>query len=166
VSGAVLRGQVRDLPAMRAAVLAYEGPPDGVGSAFERLEAWVAEQGLFAAGPLIAAYAGLESASPVLPVVRAELMIPLTRLPPSGGDIEGRRVPSVRAACLMFDGAMDARFRATHEELFAWIDAQGLQRDGTAHHHAYIRTGSGLGHWTVEIRVPVRAGNPLEFRRS
>jgi len=147
--------QVRDVAAMRAATTTYAGPPEGVGAAFEALERWVAERGLFPAGPFIAAYESLGEAGPVVPDVRAELMIPLTRLPDDEGAVRCRKVPTLRAACVMFDGAMDARFRAVHEELFAWVDAAGMERDGTAHHHAYIRTGRGLGHWTVEIRVPV-----------
>jgi len=145
---------------MRAACTEYVGPPEGVGAAFEGLETWVADRGLFPAGPFIAAYDALGSATPTVPEVHAQLMIPLTRLPEGEGPIVCRRVPSVRAACVMFDGAMDARFRRAHEDLFAWVDARGLAREGTAHHHAYIRTGRGLAHWTVEIRVPLVAGSP------
>ena len=146
--------QLRDVAAMRVATFSYEGAPEGVGEAFETLERWVKERGLFAAGPLVARYPELATA-PAAGTVRAELMIPLTRLPQAADGVCCERVPTFRAACAMFDGAMDARFRQSHEELFAWVDAAGLTRAGTAHDHAYIRTGRGLGHWTVEIRVPV-----------
>ena len=149
--------QVRDVAAMRAAVVLYSGPREELGACFDRLARWVQERDLFAAGPHIASYRDLPDVVPtaVLPDVHAELMIPLTRLPESEGDVRCVRVPTVRAACVMYDGAMDAGFRAAHDGLFAWIDAQGLVRDGTRHQHAYIRTGRGLGHWTVEIRVPL-----------
>jgi effector-binding domain-containing protein len=159
--GTTVPVQVRDLAAMRVAMVSYSGPPGDVGVAFERLTDWVEQRGLFPAGPLIAAYRALPAAADgAMPDVQAELMVPLTRLLEDEGDVRCVRVPSMRAACVMFDGAMDARFRVAHEGLFAWIDARELTREGTAHHHAYIRTGRGLGHWTVEIRVPVDRRTP------
>lgn len=143
--------QVRDIPAMRVASLPYQGAAAEVGEAFGVLERWVADRGLFAAGPLVAAFDALpEGATGVC----AELRMPLTRLPPSEDGVVCRRVPSERCACVLFDGAMDARFRAVHDRLLAWVDARGFQR-GEAVHHAYIRTGRGVGEWTVEIRVPL-----------
>ncbi len=153
--------QVRDLPAMRAAYMNYSGPPAGVGAPFELLQRFVTAEGIGPAGPLMASYPHLKDAAQAGKAradIEAMLLVPITRL--AEPEIEGiltRRFASLRAACLVFSGPMDAAFRQYHLDLFAWMDARGLPRAGTQHQHAYLSKQDTSAHWTVEIRVPILA---------
>ena len=146
--------QVRDLPAMRVAQVEYAGPAAAVGAAFDRVNRFVLEQGIGPCGPLIGMYARI--AEPGADV-EALVHVPVTRLldVDPEPDIRTLRLTRQRAACLMFSGAMGPEFRQHHFDLFAWMDAQGLPRAGTAHHHAYIAGTGAASAWTVEIRVPI-----------
>ncbi len=149
--------QVRDLPAMRVAQVAYAGEPAGIGAAFERVNQFALERGIGPCGPLMGVYPRI--GDPIDPI-DALVRVPVTRLldvEPAPG-VETLRLARQRAACLMFNGLMGPEFREVHFDLFAWMDAQGLPRAGTAHQHAYI-AGTGPGSaWTVEIRVPIVGG--------
>lgn len=149
--------QVRDLPGMRVAEAEYSGPAVGVGGTFDRVNRFVLEQGIGPCGPLLGVYAQIgEPGSDVEALVR----VPVTRLldgEPEPG-IRTLRLPRQRAACLMFSGLMGPEFRQLHFDLFAWMDAQGLPRAGTAHHHAYIAGTGASSSWTVEVRVPIVGG--------
>lgn len=148
--------QVRDIPAMRVARLQWSGAPAAIGEAFERVTAFAVRHGVGPVGPLVGMYPQIADGAER---IEAEIQVPLTRLVESDDEaIETLRVPRCRAACLMYNGPMDARFRLEHGALFDWMDARGLPRTGTAHHHAYITGTSSSAEWTVEIRVPVVGG--------
>ena len=93
-------------------------------------------------------------------IIEANILVPMTRLPESDDpDVETVRLPRLRAACSMYAGPMGPEFRRRHAALFAWMDARGVPRKGTAHHHAYLAGRGAVGDWTVEIRVPVVGGS-------
>lgn len=149
--------QVRDLPAMRVARMAYAGPAAQIGEAFERVNTFVLERGIGPCGPLIGNYARIFEPDAEL---EANVLVPVTRLLDAelDPDIETLRLPRLRAACLMYSGPMTPAFQRHHFELFAWMDAQALPRAGTAHQHAYIAGTGAASEWTVEIRVPIVGG--------
>ena len=155
-----LNVQLRDIPAMRVARLRYAGPPAAIGAAFTRVTDFAVRHGVGPCGPVLGEFPRLETG---VEVIEARVCVPLTRLPDSDeADIEAVRLPRLRAACLIYAGPMTAEFRQRHLDLFAWMDARGVPRAGTAHQHAYL-AGSGAGsEWTVEIRVPVLGGQALE----
>lgn len=149
--------QVRDLPAARVAELQYEGDAAGIGAAFDRVNRFVLEHEIGPCGPLLGVYARIgEPGDPV----HARVQVPVTRLLDSSPDPDIRtyRLSRTRAACLMYTGLMGPPFRQHHFDLFAWMDANGLPRAGTTHHHAYVAGTGGASTWTVEIRVPIVGG--------
>lgn len=149
--------QVRDLPAMRVARMAWEGPPSGIGAGFERVTEFAIRHGVGPVGPLVGRYPHLERGAQT---IAAQLLVPLTRTVDSDEDgIDTVRLPRQRAACLMYSGPMNDEFRQMHLDLFGWMDARGLPRNGTAHQHAYIAGTAASPTWTVEIRVPVVGGS-------
>jgi effector-binding domain-containing protein len=151
-----LHVQLRDIPAMRVAMLRYRGAPAAIGKAFQRVTDFAVRHGVGPCGPILGAYPRLaEGASEI----EAEVFVPLSRLPePDEPDIEPLRLPRSRAACLVYSGPMNVEFRKRHLALFAWMDARGVPRAGTAHQHAYL-AGTGVdSEWTVEIRVPIIGG--------
>jgi len=155
--------QVRDLPAMRAACMSYQGPASGLGVPFEELQRFVVSAGIGPAGPLMAAYRmstgeALGDRKGNSELIDALLLVPVTRLtaePPK--DIEMRRFASLRAACLVYSGPMDSNFLQHHQHLFAWMDANALPRAGDDHQHAYLAQDKATGHWTIEIRATILA---------
>ncbi len=148
--------QVRDLPAMRVATMTWEGPPARIGEGFTRVTEFAVRHGVGPVGPLIGQYPRLASGEAT---IAARLLVPLTRTVTSDDDaIETLRIKRQRAACVMYSGAMDERFRQMHLDLFDWMDASALPRNGTAHHHAYIAGTKDSPTWTVEIRVPIVGG--------
>jgi len=151
-----LHVQLRDIPAMRVARLRYDGSPGDIGSAFTRVTDFAVRHGVGPCGPVLGVFPRLvEGVSRIDAVVCA----PLTRLPESDDpEIETLRLPRSRAACLMYSGPMTAVFRQRHLDLFAWMDARGVPREGTAHQHAYLAGTGPDSEWTVEIRVPVIGG--------
>jgi len=149
--------QVRDIPAMRVARLGYRGAPADIGRAFDRVTTFAVRHGVGPVGPLIGVYPELVVGAEA---IEAEVLVPLTRLAESDDpDVETVRLPRLRAACLMYSGPMDARFRQRHQQLFAWLDAHDMPRVGTVHHHAYISMSEGAAEWTIEIRVPLVGGS-------
>lgn len=163
-SALALSVQVRDLPALRAACMPYVGPAKAISAPFERLQHFVTKAGIGPAGPLLCSFACLTDNIPGQSQqgghIEALLMVPTTRLiEDCDEDIDTRRLPSQRAACLLYSGPMDSSFRQRHLELFSWLDAAKLNRDGTAHQHAYLSREKHSGHWTIEIRVPILTQN-------
>jgi len=151
-----LQVQVRDLPAMRIAARVHDAPAQELDQTVEALHRFVSSEGVGPAGPVMVVYPhwtdlwGDEGAT--LPVL-AEVQLPVTRLVASD-EVETRRIPSTRAACVIYQGVLGPAFRACHTTLFHWVEAQGLVRKGTTHHHAYLAQGPGPA-WTIEIRVPL-----------
>ena len=161
---APLAVQVRDLPSLRAACMPYIGPANEISRHFQRLEAFVAKTGIGPAGPLLCSFTGLidnsSSKNHQEPNINAVLMVPVTRLVDDCDDgIKTQRLPSQRAACLLYSGPMDSSFRQRHLDLFTWLEAAELQHKGTAHQHAYLSREQHSDHWTVEIRVPILTQN-------
>ncbi len=154
-AGGGLQVDLRDLPAMRIAALPYRGPADRIQATIDRLAAFVKEHGAGPAGPLEIVFGALNplDAQPNHPI-DAEIRLPITRLI-EGAAVETRRIPSLPAACMLISQPLDRHFLQLHETLFAWLDARGLHRMGETHHHAYLGHNAALGHWTIEIRVPL-----------
>lgn len=151
-----LHVQLRDLPAMRVATLAFHGRAATLGAAVDEAHRIVRDLGVGPAGPIVVAYPDWQDLwhadGPDI-VVDAEIRIPVTRLVEDAG-ISMRRLASVHAACLIYSGSLGPEFGGCHTQLFAWLDAQELPRGGTSHQHAYLGTGAGPHpSWTVEIRV-------------
>jgi len=148
--------QVRDVPAMRVARMTWEGPPARIGEGFERVTEFAVRHGVGPVGPLMGFYPRLVRGAST---IAAQLLVPLTRIVETDDDaIETVRLVRRRTACLMYSGPMNDEFRQQHLALFAWMDAHGLPRNGTAHQHAYIAGTAASPTWTVEIRVPVVGG--------
>jgi len=148
--------QLRDLPSMRVARLAYCGAPEAIGRAFEQATRFAIDEGVGPCGPLIGCYPSLAAAPDS---IQAEVLVPLTRLPDDAPEgIELLRLAGFHSVCLLYRGPMDPGFRKVHLELFAWMDSRGIPRDGTRHQHAYVAGTDPESDWTIEIRVPVRAG--------
>ena len=137
-----LHVQLRDIPAMRVARLRYAGPPADIGVAFTRVTDFAVRHGVGPCGPVMGVFPKLVEGVDEL---EAEVCAPLTRLPESDeADVQTLRLPRSRAACLIYSGPMTAEFRQRHLDLFAWMDARGVPRDGTAHQHAYL---AGTAPW-------------------
>jgi len=146
--------QVRDLPRARVAQATFTGPAAAIGQSLQRLEAFAVREGIGPCGPSTASFDSI--AAPGQDVT-ARLAVPLTRLPDDADPgIELLRTPRCRAACLLFVGPLGPGFRSRHLDLFAWLDARGMPRTGTAHEHAYIANDDSG--WTIEIRVPIVGG--------
>ncbi|MBJ95624.1 MAG: hypothetical protein CMP23_14265 [Rickettsiales bacterium] len=150
---------IRTLPAMRAATFGYCGPASEVSNAFAKLEAFVQGAGIGPAGPLLCSYSQLIEPS-VQPIaadrVQLELllMVPVTRLIEGHGQpFRMRRFSSQRAACFTWRGPLSAAFRAQHQEIFCWLEQEGLPYQGSRHQHAFLARDGDI--WTVEIRVPL-----------
>ena len=151
-----LNVQLRDIPGMRVARLRFRGPPAQIGRAFTRVTDFAVRHGVGPCGPVLGVFPRLAEG---VDEIDAEVCAPLTRLPESDEpELETLRLPRSRAACLIYSGPMTSAFRQRHLDLFAWMDARGVPRAGTAHQHAYLAGTSPDSDWTVEIRVPVLGG--------
>jgi effector-binding domain-containing protein len=156
LAGMRARIEVRTVPRMRLATLAWTGPGVALGGALAGVEAFAREAGIGPVGPLLVVFPELVFRPGVDPDevhVRADLCVPITR------EIEGRdgircvRSPRQHCACLLFSGPPGPGLRAAHEVLAEWTAEHALLRDGASVHHAYLNTVGP--DWTIELRLPL-----------
>ncbi len=158
--------ELRTVPRMRVARCFWTGPAGQLGAALRRVEDAARSRGVGPVGVSIAVFprqvvASVDaSGSVVIPPLHAELRVPVSNTAPlvpgvdGAPDVEFVRVDRVRAACRLYSGQVGVSLREAQEEIFAWMDAAGLPRHGTRHHHAYM-PNVHPGAITVELRVPI-----------
>ena len=154
--------QVREIPAQRMLTLSFSGPPGALGESVARLTGYALEQDVGPCGPTVARYPRFlaepdAGGSEAPEEIEAELLVPV-RGRPEAEDYALVQVDRLQVACINYSGPLDGEFRRAHEDLFAWMDAHGVPRAGTAHAHAYLAGHQGAPEWSVEIRVPIVGG--------
>ncbi|MHB9148534.1 MAG: hypothetical protein ACYC33_00375 [Thermoleophilia bacterium] len=152
---------VRDTESLVVAVAAYQGPPLGVGEAFDRVLSWADVHHVEQWGPLIGVYVDSRSG---VETIEAEAWLPL---PPAnlGEDLGDADIvvraeePDTVASCI-HRGYPD-EVGASLACLFEWIGAQGLHRTTATHRQVYRNAPKGSpAEWEVELQVPVAAVGP------
>lgn len=158
--------EMRMVPRMRVARCYWHGPAGELGPALQRVQDAARLRGVGPVGVAMAIFpeqvvACIDSDGNVLiPSLHAELRVPVSNtaaLVPGETDepdIEFVRVDRFRAACRLYSGHVNVSLREAQEEIFTWMDAAGLPRHGTRHHHAYM-PNVHPGEITLELRVPV-----------
>lgn len=147
---------LRDTESLVVAVAAYQGPPLGVGEAFDRVLSWADVHHMEQWGPLIGVYVDSQSG---VETIEAEAWLPL---PPAslGADLGDADIavrteePQTVASCI-HRGYPDG-VGASLARLIQWIDAHGLQRTTATHRQVYRNAPKGSpAEWEVELQVPV-----------
>lgn len=147
---------VRDTESLVVAVAAYQGPPRGVGEAFDRVLAWADVHHLEQWGPLVGVYVDAQNG---VKTIEAEAWLPLPPADLGLGDADiavRSEEPDTVASCI-HKGYPD-EVGASLACLFEWIDAQGLHRTTATHRQVYRSAPKGSpAEWEVELQVPVAA---------
>ncbi len=149
--------EVRVLPRMRVARCQVHCAPADLWPMVEAVRAAVASTRVAVAGVPSIVFDGLSFEA----LVHAEIRIPVSDLtdPIPATDahpaIDFIRLDRERAACRLFCGRPGSALATAVQGLFAWVDRNGLSREGGCHHHVYMPNTEARS-INVEIRVPVR----------
>jgi len=158
--------ELRMVPRMRVARCYWNGRAGELGPALHRVRDAAKLRGVGPVGVSMAIFpeqivASVDHDGHVLiPRLNAELRVPVSNTAAlvhgedGQPDIEFVRVDRFRAACRLYSGQVGVSLREAQEEIFSWMDAAGLARHGTRHHHAYMPNVLP-GEITLELRVPI-----------
>jgi len=116
--------QVLTRPALRIAAVRHKGPPQEIGSAFDRLMAWAGPKGIVM--PPAVGVAVYLSDMTTVPPADQEALAGLTVGPDVHGDdlVEVHQVPGGRQAVLLYKGPY-AQIGKGYKELFGWLPTSG-----------------------------------------
>ncbi|MBY0336063.1 MAG: AraC family transcriptional regulator [Acetobacteraceae bacterium] len=151
--------RITDLPPLRLAALNHRGPYDGIGAAFDRLNAWAAARGLLRPETrFFALY--LDDPRTVPPAelrAQAGLTVPADCVPEGGPRL--LEVPALRCARLRHQGPY-AELEDAYDRLYgAWLPESGEDPADHPCLEEYLNDPRALppGEWLTDVFLPLRA---------
>ncbi|WP_454020149.1 AraC family transcriptional regulator [Azospirillum sp. Marseille-Q6669] len=148
---------IRDLPPLRVAAMAHQGPYMNIGTTFERLYAWAAGRGLV--GPETRSFALYYDDPESVPAdhLRSEAALLVDGPIPEDGPVRARDIPGGRHAVLIHKGPY-----AELERPYRWLYRDWLPSSGHAPAdrpcvEEYLNNPRTLPpeEWLTEIRLPL-----------
>lgn len=140
---------VKEIPPTTVAQHTYEGPYDGLGTAIEKVRAWVESNGGEITGSPAVVY-------PEMAIQRAVIQIP-ARIDhaPKGGDIQLLRRRGFRFAYAGYEGTWDGPVMLI-SNVTAWCRTRGLRPSGHARVE-YVTVDPATRQCVAEVGFPVRS---------
>lgn len=148
---------IRDLPPLRVAAMAHNGPYMDIGTTFERLYAWTAARGVI--GPQLRSFALYYDDPESVPAdqLRSEAALLLDRAVPEDGTVRSLDIAGGRHAVLIHKGPY-AELERPYRWLYRdWLPTSGYTPADRPCVEEYLNDCRSLPpeEWLTEIRVPL-----------
>lgn len=147
--------QVREIPGQRFLCSRYAGERRGLSQEVDALTRHAVVEGVGPCGPVLVDYSVFTPGDPE--EVEVRILVPV-RGSTGASEYTLLQEPPMRAACIHYGGLIDPEFDRAHQDLFAWMDANGFPRTGTQHRHVYLAGSAGSENWSIEVRVSLLGG--------